>query len=96
MGKHKNSRFNESAIIGIRGDTAKTYLQRGTKRLAIINKLLNLGGRATVKELETHFGFNITRVLEGLYLDNWICICSPEREMPRRTPDMFARDLLSE
>ena len=80
-------------IIAIRGDTSTTLLQRGTDRRALLQYMLEVGGRCTIAEAEAFFGQNLSRLIENLIISGWLEYC--ETELPRRPKSLKRRIDLS-
>lgn len=47
-------------------------LQERSERRAIVNELVNRAGCATLAELEKHFGYDVTRVVQTLIYSGWL------------------------
>lgn len=80
-----------AAVVFINGRAARTILQSGSDRRAVINRIIDLGGRATVDELNTFFGFDIRPRLLALMREGWLDSAAKKKmTMPRRTKTMGA------
>lgn len=85
----------DADVVFVDGFSASTILQAGSDRRAIVNKLVDLGGRATVKELSTLFGFDVRAQLLALMREGWVGAGKLKRKkaidtMPRRSKSMMA------
>ncbi len=83
----------DNDVIFIDGLNASTILQSGSDRRAVINKLVELGGRATVKELNGAFGFDTRARLLALLREGWLGSGKLKRNtqvtsLPRRSKAM--------
>lgn len=72
-------------VVYITGPSAKTILQNGSERRALINRIVDLGGRVTVKELNDSFGYDVRPLLLTLQRNGWIgCTAKKSMPLPRR------------
>jgi len=59
-------------VIFINGETAETLLQSGSERRAVVNWLVDAGGRATVLEINDRFGYDTRATLLALLRSKWL------------------------
>lgn len=79
--------LNDEDVVFVDSRGAKSILQAGSDRRAVINRMIDLGGRATVTELNDAFGFDIRPRLLSLMRQNWIGSAAQVRktvDLPRR------------
>ena len=78
--------IDPAAIIAVNGASAKTMLQQDSTPRAVVQRLIEFGGRATAKEVTDYFGFDVSSTLRALLRAGWISVYEPgELKMPRRT-----------
>lgn len=86
--KGRPAKLADEDVIAINGLTAKTALQEASERRAVINLLVELGGRARVHELMEARGYDVRAVLRSLLSGGWLLHTKAHRwsgKMPRRT-----------
>lgn len=66
-------RLGEEDIVAIDGLHAKSVLQENSERKAMIVHILNVGGRAKVRELTEDFGYDVRPRLRSLIGSGWLC-----------------------
>jgi len=72
-------------IVFIDGQGARTILQTESERRAVVNRLVQLGGRAAVSELNATFGYDTRHVLAALKREGWVGSASAKAAaLPRR------------
>lgn len=82
----------DADIVYIDGSSARTILQTESDRRAMVNRILDLGGRATVQELNRSFGFDTRPRLLALMQQGWLAKAGDRAaavRLPRRTKSMF-------
>jgi hypothetical protein len=80
----------DASVIYITGPKAKTILQSGSDRRALINRIVDRG-RVTVQELNESFGYDVRPLLLALQRQGWIGESTKRKmKMPRRTKAMLA------
>lgn len=47
-------------------------LQGNSERRAIVNKVVDFGGEVTIKDLETHFGYDLKQQIGSLVRSGWL------------------------
>lgn len=81
----------DSAVVFVDGRAARSILQSGSDRRAVINRLIDLGGRATVGELNAAFGFDTRPRLLALMREGWLASGQKRRvPLPRRSKKALA------
>ena len=63
---------DDSTFLAIDTANSKTKVQRGSERRAIINHLIDCGGRATFRQLNDHFGFSVRQQVLSLIKAGWL------------------------
>lgn len=82
----------DSDVVYIDGRAANTILQSASDRRALVNRIVDIGGRATVKELNDLFGYDTRQLLLALSKQGWIgCTTKKSAALPRRTKAMMAQ-----
>jgi len=66
--------YTEETKLSVCGNAAKSKLQANSERRAIINKIIDLGGAATIKVLEAHFGYDLKAISGALVRSGWLRI----------------------
>lgn len=79
------AKWSDETVFALRGDTADTRLQEATDRRAVIDFLIEAGGRATKAEIDAHFGYDTLSVLTGCVRTGWLSHHSKgDLDLPRR------------
>ncbi len=60
--------------ISVSGHTARSRLQVSSERRAIIDKVIDLGGTATIGQLEAHFGYDLKGKVAALVRIGWLAV----------------------
>lgn len=76
MGRPQMYRDNDVVFINSRA--ARSVLQSGSQRRAIVQHIVEVGGRATLGEIDEHFGFDIRSNVLGLVYSGWLEIVSQQ------------------
>lgn len=82
----------DADIVYIDGSKSRTILQSESERRAIVTRMLDLGGRATVDEMNRSFGFDTRPHLLALMQQGWLAKAGDKASgvrLPRRTKSMF-------
>lgn len=84
--KGRPKQVNETDVVAITGETAGGLLQPQSERRAVILKLVDYGGRATIGELNVAFGYSVTKVIGSLKRVGWVKIIPAKKapKLPRR------------
>lgn len=64
--------YTDETVISVSGQTARSRLQANSERRAIIDKVIDLGGTATVGQLEAHFGYELKGKIAALVRIGWL------------------------
>lgn len=64
--------YTDDTVVYITGRKAKTRLQSGSDRRAIVNVILDNGGTMTLGALDEHFGFDIRQKAIALTKSGWL------------------------
>lgn len=51
---------------------AKSKLQADSERRSIVNKIVDLGGSATIAQLEAHYGYDVKQAVASLVRSKWL------------------------
>lgn len=61
-------------VVFLSGKDAKSRLQENSDRRAVVNRIIDAGGRATVKDLNDAFGYDVRAIVLALAKVNWLGI----------------------
>jgi hypothetical protein len=64
--------YHDDAVIAINTREARHKIQPDGDRRAVLNFLLDQGGKATLKQVNDHFGFDMSSRVVALARNNWI------------------------
>lgn len=70
------STYTDDCVVAVTGHKAKSRLQAGSERRAIINVIIDNGGTMTLLALDEHFGYDIRRKVVALVRSGWLEIKS--------------------
>lgn len=82
--------MKDDDVIAVSGLTARSLLQEGSERRALIVRLVDMGGRARVSELNAAYGYDVRARLRSLVGAGWLTHLDAENytalghKMPRR------------
>jgi hypothetical protein len=63
---------SDKAVVVLDATSARTRIQVASERRAVVNFLINVGGRATIEAINTHFDYDIRTVLFALEKSGWV------------------------
>jgi len=52
--------------------TGETTLQKASDRRAVVDLLVNNGGKMEIRQINKHFGFDISAVIRALLRTGWL------------------------
>lgn len=85
MGRKVN--IEEGDMLAITGTHARSRLKLRSDRRAVVDKVVGLGGRALLSELDEVFGFDIRTIANALVSDGWLeIIPAGTAKLPTRWP----------
>lgn len=64
----------DSAVVALASHEAKTRLNQGSLRRAVVTRIIEFGGRSTIGQLNESFDFDVRRELTVLEQSGWIKI----------------------
>ena len=64
--------YTEETAISVSGQSARSKLQANSERRAIIDKVIDLGGTTTIRQLEDHFGYDLKGKIAALVRIGWL------------------------
>lgn len=64
--------YTDATVVAVSAKEASHKLQANSDRRAIVNYLVDSGGRATLKEIDEHFGFDIRKTVLALARAGWL------------------------
>lgn len=70
IGRPKN--YEDEQVVSVTGINARSKLQEGSDRRAIVLAVLDNGGKATIKELCDKFGYDIRPKVMSLITAGWL------------------------
>lgn len=72
--------YTDDTTVCVSAKSANTKLQTGSDRRAIINYLIEVGGRATLAEIDERFGFSIRDRVLSLLRSGWLEVVDETKE----------------
>lgn len=66
--------YTDDTVVAVSSTTAKTTLQQRSDRRAIINTIIDNGGRMTLRALDDHYGFDIRDKATELVRLGWLVV----------------------
>ena len=66
--------IDEADKIILSAEKARTKLQDNSQRRAIVKRLIDVGGTATLGKLNEHFGFDVRAVVTALVATGWLVV----------------------
>lgn len=83
-------KYEDGDLFCVTGAEAATRLKLTSDRRALIDKIINLGGRAMLEEINTVMGFDARDIINSLVKDGWLDPISPwngkHPPLPKRWP----------
>lgn len=64
--------YKDDSVVVVTTENAKTKLQTGSERRAIVNVIIDKGGSMTLLELDEHFGYDIRPRVAALARSGWL------------------------
>lgn len=64
--------YDENMKVALQTAKARTKLQQGSERRAVVNAIVDAGGRATVAELNARFGYDLRGQISALIRFGWL------------------------
>ncbi len=61
-------------VVFLAGKEAKSKLQESSDRRAIINRIIDFGGKATIGQLNAAFGYDVRAIVLALVKVHWLAI----------------------
>lgn len=68
----RKAKFDETDLLCVSGKTASTRLKLSSDRRAVIDKVVELGGRALLSEINAAMGFDTRDIIKALVADGWL------------------------
>lgn len=68
----RKAKFEDTDLLCVCGRTASTRLKLTSDRKAVIDKVIELGGRALLKEVNAAMGFDTREIINALVADGWL------------------------
>ncbi len=70
MPRHKL--LSLGSVVAISSEAAQHNLQANSDRRAVLNAIIDAGGRCSVATLNSRFGFDVRTIANGLLRRGWI------------------------
>jgi len=64
--------YANDTVVSLSGKNAKSRLQAGSERRAIVHMILDNGGAASLAEIDKHFGYDIRQKVIALVKAGWL------------------------
>lgn len=71
-GEPKAINITQRTSLAVDGRFATVNPKRGSKERAVINRILDVGGRSNISCLNKHFGFDCSDIVRSLVVGNWL------------------------
>lgn len=81
----RKAHVTDTDLLCVSGKTASTRLKLSSDRRAVIDKIVELGGRALLEEVNTAFGFDTRDIINALMADGWLEVDNSQ-PLPTRWP----------
>lgn len=66
--------YTDKTKVTVDATGTKSRLNQGTDRRAIVNHLIDVGGTATLQQIDDHFGFEIRPKVIALVKAGWLTV----------------------
>lgn len=66
--------YTDKTTVIVSAEQARTKLQNGSERRAIVNYLIDNGGKKTLAEIDAHFGYIIRPSVIALVRSGWLTV----------------------
>jgi hypothetical protein len=79
--------IHDNDVVAVSGLKSKSLLQAESERRAVVMRLIDMGGRARVLELNESFGYDLTARLRALVSSGWLVHVAAQHwkgALPRR------------
>jgi hypothetical protein len=70
--------LEDAAIVFVDSRAAKSRLQDASDRRAVVNRVIDLGGKTTVGALNESFGYDVRAIVLALNKVNWLGVEVPK------------------
>lgn len=64
--------YHDDAVVTINTKQARNKVQSDSDRRAVLKFIIDNGGRATMKQINDNFGFDISSRVVALVRTNWV------------------------
>jgi len=64
--------YTDKTIVTVNSRKARSKLHQGSERRAIINAVLDSGGRCTLADLDAQFGYDVRGKTAALIRSGWL------------------------
>lgn len=64
--------YSDDTQVSLSGREARTNLQQGSERRAIVNAIIDNRGKMTMAELDAHFGYDVRSRVVALVKNGWL------------------------
>lgn len=66
------NRYSDDFVVAVTGASARTKLQVGSDRRAIVNVIIDNGGSMTLGALDVVFGYDVRSKVMALMRNGWL------------------------
>lgn len=64
--------YTKATKVSVHSAKARSRLQKGSERRALVDKIIELGGKPTIADLETHYGYDMNAKVAALIRAGWL------------------------
>lgn len=68
--------YDDSTVVCVSGKKARSRLQQDSERRAIINTVVDAGGRLTILQICDRFGYDLRGSIKALIRSGWLEVVS--------------------
>jgi hypothetical protein len=66
--------YTGETVVSVASSAAKSKLQLGSERRALVDKIIDMGGKAKIEALEAHYKYDVKSRVGALVRDGWLTI----------------------
>lgn len=71
--------YEDSTVVSVSGKKARSRLQQDSERRAIINAVVDGGGRMTIAQICEKFGYDLRGSIKALIRSGWLEVVEGEQ-----------------
>lgn len=72
--------YQDEDVVVLCARSAETSLRAKSERRAVINALIDAGGRMSLGAIDEHFGYDIRKTVVSLVRDGWLAIAMEDQQ----------------